>query len=576
MSRSNTPERVWHAFPPMTLPTPILALAPAEDGLRAAGMGGIARLRDDETWQLQIAGLPLRSLTALAWADGLLLAGGIGGLARSTDRGHSWQQATVEEPFASITAFAVSPQFSREQTILAATVNSGIMRSEDGGQKWLAANFGLQTFEINALLWNEGERVLAGTIDGIYRSTNGGRAWHLVRGTEGLVVVALATLPDGMMVAALEEGGMLASTDGGAHWEAHGELPTNVSSSSLWTTPRGTLLLSSSEQGLLRSTSMGREWAQVLDDLVLSYAVAGTRLYAGTTTGVSVSDDDGQSWRALPTPPLGDVQHLHLLGKQLLCSGMQAGLLRAEQDGWQPVDSLPSLLTSVFARRQALFVASAQGLQRSDDGGHNWQTVIAGENGNVSRLTLRADGHGWAGSGDGVRLLRSRDGGTHWQVLAAPFGVLSLVGLLATSDLVVAATYDTRLLSGQIWVSSDEGEHWRRVIDVQPLLSPIIFHDTPPLIALSNRILFPSSLHADRWRTISLDEQKYGQIRCVTGKPHLLLVLTTTGLFYAVDGGTNWTRVDLGLPLEEVWDVALADDTLYILLAGGRVRSCRL
>lgn len=168
MSKNNMPEQVWHVFPPMTLPTPVLALAPAADGLRAAGMGGMARLGEDEAWQLQVASLPLRSLTSLAWADDrLLLAGGIGGIARSTDRGQSWRQAALEESFASITAFAVSPRFSRELTILAATVNSGIVRSDDGGEKWFTANFGLQTFEINALLWNEDECVLAGTADGI-------------------------------------------------------------------------------------------------------------------------------------------------------------------------------------------------------------------------------------------------------------------------------------------------------------------------------------------------------------------------------------------------------------------------
>ncbi|MBO0792701.1 MAG: hypothetical protein J2P36_17385, partial [Ktedonobacteraceae bacterium] len=232
----------------------------------------------------------------------------------------------------------------------------------------------------------------------------------------------------------------------------------------------------------------------------------------------------------------------------------------------------PPLLTGVFAQQQALFVASPQGLQRSDDGGQSWQTVIAEENGNMSYLTLRADGHGWTGSGDGTRLLRSRDGGMSWQARAAPFGVLSLIGLQATADLVVAATYDARLLSGQIWVSTDEGENWQRVIDAQPLLSPIIFHDTPALIALSNRILFLSSPHADRWRTTSLDEQKHGQVRRISGKPHLLLALTTTGLFYSTDSGSSWEPLEF--PLEEVRDVALINDTLYVLLAGGRVCSC--
>lgn len=575
MPKIYPPASAWHTLPPVALPAPVLALAPGADGPRVAGMGGLARLREDGTWKLESATLPLLSLTALTWADDLLLAGGVGGLARSTDRGQTWQLAALAENFATVTAFAVSPQFARDQTILAATVEHGILRSEDGGQKWLAAGFGLPTFEVNALLWLTDEVVLAGTAEGLARSINGGRAWRPMRETEDLVVVALAALPDGTLLAALEEGSLLGSSRDGTRWEPFGDLPAGVSCSSLWTTPRGALLLSSPEQGLLRSDDRGERWERVLDELVLACAMDEETVYAGTATGVSRSSDAGRTWQTLPTPPLYDLHRLHLLHGRLLLSGAQTGLLRETRDGWQPIESFPSPLTGVFVHDRDLFVASAQGLRRSRDGGQSWQTVIAEEEGNLSYATFRPDGSGWAGSGDGTRLLRTRDGGVSWERLPAPFGVLALVALLATPDLVVAATYDARLLSGQIWLSRDEGESWQRAIEAQPLLSPIVSHDDPPLIALGNRILFPSPAHPTHWRSVSLDQQRYGQIRRVTGHRQLLLVLTTTGLYRSDDGGTGWRRcIEQDVPVGEIRDIMLTGETLFVLLAGGRVWSC--
>jgi photosystem II stability/assembly factor-like uncharacterized protein len=539
-------------------------------------MGGLARLQEGGAWKLEVAGLSLVSITALICADDLLIAGGIGGIAQSTDHGQTWQSAAVAEGSASITAFAVSPHFTHDQTIIAATVNSGILRSDDGGQKWLNVNLGLQNFEINALLWSEGEIVLAATADGLYRSSNGGRAWRLIRATEGWVVVALTTLPDGMLVVALEEGGLLCSSDGGTHWKEFGDLPGGISGSSLWTTPQGKLLLSTSEHGLLRSTADGENWETVLAGLVLACTVDGTKLYTGTTLGVSVSTDDGRTWCALSTPPLYDLRQIHLLNDHPLLAGSQTGLLRYERSSWQSIEQIPYPLTrACINHERALFVASPQGLQRSLDGGETWQTVLEGEHGNLSYFTFRADGCGWAGSANGALLLRTRDGGTTWQPLAAPFGVLSLVTLQTTPELVIAATYDPRLLSGQIWISHDEGEHWQRAMEAQPLLSPIISHNDPPLIALGNLILFITA-RPDQWHQASMEPRNYGQIRRITGNRQILLVLTTRGLYRSFNAGASWTHAEPALPIGDVWDIALAGDTLYVLLAGGCLWSCRV
>jgi photosystem II stability/assembly factor-like uncharacterized protein len=570
-------ESVWRQLPPVDLPGPVLALASGERGLLAAGMGGIAWLEQDaDTWEPLSRGLPVASITALASVDTLLIAGGIGGIAHSRDGGKTWEVAALDESFASITAFAVSPHFARDQTILAATLNNGILRTENGGRKWLTTNFGLQSFEVNALLWNEDKTIFAGTTDGLYRSSNDGRSWRPIRETEGMSIVALAALPGGTLLAALEEGGLLCSTNSGRSWQPFGKVPAGTGSSSLWTTPQGTLLLSTAEQGLLHSTTQGEQWEMVLPDLVLSFTHDSARLYAGTMRGVKVSADHGLTWHDLPTPPLTDLRRIYRLGERLLLAGSHTGLLRAHGDGWQAVEALPFPLTHVaVSPEQALFAASLEGLQRSTDGGETWQTVITGTEGNLSLFTFDVHGNGWAGSADGTLLRRTRDGGATWEPLQAPFGVLSLAALQVIPGLLVATTYDPRLLTGQVWVSHNEGEHWVRVMEIEPLMTSITSHDDPPLLALGNLVLLLNG-SPEQWRQIYINPQYDSQVRRITGDRRLLMALTTTGLYRSVDAGATWTLDENPFPLEEVQDITLGDHTLSVLLTGGRAWSCHL
>ncbi len=566
-----TKDTVWHRYPSIALPSPILALGVGAGGIWAGGVGGIAWLAASDEWQPRISGLPLFSVTALEYLDGWLIAGGTDGIARSNDGGATWQKASLQEGMASITALVASPHFLRDKTMLAATLESGIMRTEDGGQTWLSATFGLQSFEVNALVWGEGETVIAATVDGLYRSSNGGRAWRFIRESGGISLAALAFQPDGTLLAASETEGLLRSTDGGTHWQPFGEVPEDVQSTALWVTPTGSLLLGTTSRGLLRSTHEGTQWEEVLSGIVLSFGSNGKILYAGTNSSVSVSIDDGVTWRALPYPPIHDLRHLLLQGDNLFLSGAQAGLLQcvSEQE-WQTVQDLPYPITATtVAPDGSLFVSGLVGLLRSTDSGRTWHTVIPGEPGNVAHFAFSADGPGCAGSMDGVYLHRTLDGGKTWQPLAAPFGILPLASLLITEDALVAVNYDPRQYNTHIWRSLDKGDTWQRELEAQTTWPLVSSYNQPPLITMADSVLLQEG--PGQWKQIIPEDG--AAIRRVIGSGTTLFVLTTAGILRSNDGGKVWRHDDDGIPTEEVLDIGVTEQSLYVLLTDGRVWS---
>lgn len=573
-------EKIWQQLPAPVLPAPVFALAAERDGIWAGGIGGLARYApsgEQGAWEPGAATLPLSSVTALLALDGLLLAGGSEGIACSTNGGKTWQAAKLEDGSVSVVALVASPNFARDQTALAATLEHGIVRTNDGGQSWTNASFGLESLDMNALLWVKDTTLLAAAGSGIYRSRDAGRGWRCMYMGEEAEIEALAALPDGTLLAALTDGELLCSRDDGQHWSSAHALVQHGEVLSLWTTPTGTLLCGTLERGLLRSSDGGATWQTVYKCVAHVYAQSEEHIYAGTELGVSVSSDDGLTWRELPCPPLHDLRRLLARDEHLLLVGTYSGIMHSTPAGWKSLDNVPEPVTAfALAPNNVLLLSGPAGLSSLSLSDGTAQALLAGQTGQVAHITRR-QAHIWAAGADGRHLLHSANSGASWQQLPAPFGVLPLVALRAMADRLLAATYDPRQYQVCLWHSTDDGKTWVRGV-VANTNWPVVATCAQPAALSIGNILFLEEA-AGQWRKVMVGSDG-GAIRRVLGArlagKNVLFVLTTTGIQWSEDLGETWQQENAGLPVEQIVDMAVTCATLSVLLTGGRVWQCDL
>ncbi len=220
-----------------------LAASPAfkRDGICiAAKASGLYRSVDGgRTWQGAYQSLhlqePLATTTvAISPAfetDRQVLAGIRGGVLISRDAGENWEfvQALPERQLATpfVTALAISPNFTQDGLVLAATEQDGVLRSMDGGLSWASWNFGLLDLHILSLVFSpdfdRDETIYIGTESGVFCSKTGGKAWHEVDfPLEAAPVLSLALDPNftanGILYAGTESSGLWISNDRGKAW----------------------------------------------------------------------------------------------------------------------------------------------------------------------------------------------------------------------------------------------------------------------------------------------------------------------------------------------------------------------
>jgi photosystem II stability/assembly factor-like uncharacterized protein len=336
-----------------------------------------------------------------------------------------------------------------------ASAYGGLFRSRSMGGAWLNADVGLY---LNAALTvavdpRDPNHLLMGSDSGLWASVNGGRSWAqeaptLISGA----VFAVAFSPDGAIVLCVAPGGVYRNSDG--RW-GRSDAPTEA------TPGRGIVFDAASGRIYL----LGRDRLFTSDDGGARFArVAGD------------ADDaaDLETFAILRGPPetLFAIAHGRLM---VSTNGGRRWRQRPVGDTAEPVETV--IPDPAVAGR--VWVAAANRLHVSSDGGVNWQaigsvlpeshTVVRGIAADPTATTLVVTTHRGT--------YRSTDAGAHWMLEEGNLPVHLEAGPLARDPANPSILYIVYSLVPypEVWRSALEGSNLLARVDSMDLLGGLAF-----------------------------------------------------------------------------------------------------
>ena len=239
-----------------------------------------------------------------------------------------------------------------------------VLKSIDQGQSWRQISVPTRA-TLTAVSFIDADHGIAVGHDAvILRSQDGGESWQLVyhapEGESPLLDVHMRSRNDITAIGAY--GLYLDSKDGGVTWEAREFRPVN-----------------------LKSSELKSEYAETfVGDFHLNHIAASTkgRWYIAAEAGTLYrSDDEGQSWRQLPSPYEGSFFGTLPIGNgEVLAFGLQGRLFYSSDAGeiWQRVETgtQATLTNALVLQNGGIFVSGYSGsLLVSNPGEIDFQTI---------------------------------------------------------------------------------------------------------------------------------------------------------------------------------------------------------
>jgi photosystem II stability/assembly factor-like uncharacterized protein len=496
-----------------------LALSPSDRQIVAAGtIAGVFLSRDSgQTWmRITPKGHPdLRNIESLTFDpnDSQIIYAGTWHLVWKTlDGGATWAPAhggmIDDSDVMTLTIDRRHPQN------VYATACTGIYHSTDGATQWTKLN-GIPFSSRRTRAFAQGEDaklLLAGTTEGLWISQDSGDSWYRMTSKE-LVVNAVIEQRGGTIILGTEGAGVLRSSDRGRTWVASNSgFSERFVFKLLFDDAGGRVVVAVWDDrrygGVFVSPRVGGPWTRMGEGLdgrqVLSLALLGNTIFAGTDAGIFVREPGARVWTLLST----------------LIDG---------RDVSQRVTELLALSSD------RLLAATSTGVIYSPDGGGTWTEPLLGSTEEVLDLAVSPHDPDLIVAATPSGFFRSKDGGVSWRQVSSGLrgATLHALAFLPSDDPVLFAT-----TSGGLFRSRDQGATWRRVNGGIP-------HSDLTGLATS-----PDG------RTVYASDFTWG------------------GIFRSVDGGLTWERMSTdGLASDRVWalgvDPAAPDRLLAAASAGG-------
>lgn len=543
-------------------------------------------------------------------------AGGDRGVYRSEDGGETWTATLTIDENTGVTDLEFAPDdpntvyaaaFQRRRHIwgyMAGGPESGIWKSTDGGRTWREVTTGLPTRDMGkiglAVTPADPDLVYAtiesnGGQQGFYRSTDRGESWehrntYISGGTGPHYYQEIEASPTEPDVVIQMDVFYQVTYDGGATFE---NLETGRDKHSdnhaLWIDPENPLhMLSGSDAGLYETFDRGVTWRH-FPNLPISqfYKVAASSrapfydVLAGaqdlgtllgpartrTVEGVRNEDwlvplgADGYGVDFDPENP--DVMYMMTQQGNLQRVDRRLGEVMPIQPEAAPGDAAErwnwDSPLAISPHDPARIYFGSQRVWASDDRGDNW-TVISGDlTTDTDRYTLPYMGRVW-------ELDALHDNGA-----MSKYATLTTIDESSVAEGTIWAGSD----DGLIRVTTDGGVTWTEAaalpgVPERSFINKVVAseHDADVVFALADAhkigdytpYIFRSDDRGASWTSIRADLPE-GEVPWALQQDHvepgLLFMAGETGLWFTVDGGAAWHRLDAGAPTIAFRDVQL-------------------
>ncbi len=590
------------------------------DGIYRSDDGGKTWLQMGLTRSEHIGKLlidPRNSKVVYAAAEGpLWSSGGERGLYRSKDRGQTWEHILEIDENTGVTDVEFDPSnpdvlyaaaYQRRRhtwSLLAGGPNSGIYKSEDGGDSWRKLARGLPDGDVGkiglAVTPADPDLVFA-TIEadadekGFYQSRDKGASWekcseYISGGTGPHYYQEIEASPTDPNLIYQMDVFLHISRDGGKNFDYLGTGREKHSDNhALWIDPQnGMHLIAGTDGGLYESYDQGTTWRHFpnlpisqfyklgLDNSEPFYNIVGGAQDLGTLIGPSrTMNTEGvrnQDWYV----PLGADGYDCAFDPDdpnMVYMEIQQGLLyrhdRRSEEGLgiqpQPGPSDPPerwnwdspFLISPHNRNRLYF--GSQRLWRSEDQGQSWTNISGDLTTNTNRYELEAIGRVWS-----VDALYDNGAMSKYATLTAISESPMIEGLLYTgSD------------DGVIHISENGGESWQKSERLPDLPERSFINDLetsghdPNVVFVAadahkfgdlRPYLFISRDRGQSWQSILGDLPTPNIVWGVKQdhiNPNLLFIGTEFGLFFSPNQGINWLKLSGGVPTIPFRDLEL-------------------
>ncbi len=487
--------------------------------------GGVARSRDGGvTFELLegIAGQPVKALSVAPSDPGSLVVGTRDGVFRSRDAGRTWARISPEGDgeLKNVDSIAIDPG---DPDIIYVGTWHLPWKTTDGGRTWKGVHTGMiddsdvMTLTIDrrsprivyatacsgiyrssdaALRWNKLRGIpgssrrtrafaqhpsrldtfYAGTTEGLWTTDDGGASWRLLTSRQ-LVVNAILVRPDGTVLVGSEGAGVLRSDGAGREFAASNEGFSERFVSRIVFDPASGRVLAAilgdrQHGGVFMAPRPEGPWIRLGEGLegreVLSLALAGDEVLAGTDDGLFVSVSHCGTWRRLPALIGGTEAHPRVrdvaaVSEKVFLAATSVGLLRSEDAGerWERKGlGVGGAAEAVaVAGSGVALAANPLGFFRSPDGGATWAAVSTGTpEGRVETLAFLPGSDRVVFASTSRGLMKSEDQGRSWQRRGGGLPLLDITGLALDPD--GRTVFASEFSRGGLWQSRDAGETW--------------------------------------------------------------------------------------------------------------------